>query len=131
MNAAHFILYVEDQARSALFYRQVLDLEPRLDVPGMTEFALGEQAVLGLMPEAGIRRLLGIDPTRGPRCELYLLVEDPGSYHRRALKAGARELGPLESRDWGHRAAYSQDPDGHVLAFAEVVPHRGPAETSS
>lgn len=26
-------------------------------------------------------------------------------------------------RDWGHEAAYSLDPDGHVLAFARV--HEG------
>ena len=31
----------------------------RLDVPGMTEYELARGAVLGLMPEAGIRRLLG------------------------------------------------------------------------
>ena len=28
------------------------------------------------------------------------------------------ELDPLRARDWGHLAAYSLDPDGHVLAFA-------------
>jgi len=25
----------------------------------------------------------------------------------------------VESRDWGDRAGYCLDPDGHVLAFAE------------
>ena len=121
---AHFILYVEDQARSAEFYRRVLGLEPRLDVPGMTEFALGERAVLGLMPETSIRRLLGDalpDPARArgiPRGEVYLVVEEPGACHERALLAGAVELSPLTPRDWGHQAAYCLDPDGHVLAFS-------------
>lgn len=114
----HFILYVADQARSAAFYRHALGLEPRLDVPGMTEFSLGDGAVLGLMPESGIRRLLGFTPGEGPRAELYLLVGDPAACHARALEAGAVELSPLQPRDWGHRAAYSRDPDGHVLAFA-------------
>lgn len=122
---AHFILYVADQARAAAFYRAALAREPRLDVPGMTEFDLGGGAVLGLMPEAGIRRLLGPllpDPAQAhgaPRAELYLLVEDAGAAHARALAAGAKELSPLLPRDWGHRAAYSLDPEGHVLAFAE------------
>lgn len=120
----HFILYVADQAVSTAFYADVLAMKPRLNVPGMTEFDLPGGAVLGLMPESGIRRLLGAslpDPAeaRGtPRAELYLLVDDPASYHDRALAAGARELSPLLQRDWGHRAAYSLDVDGHVLAFA-------------
>ena len=122
--SAHLILYVADQRRSAAFYSAALAMEPTLDVPGMTEFALGDGAVLGLMPEQGIRRLLGErlpDPAgaRGaPRAELYLVVGDPQEHHRRALEAGAVEMSPLKPRDWGHRVAYSLDPDGHVLAFA-------------
>ena len=127
MIRAHFILYVADQARSTRFYSAVLAQPPRLDVPGMTEFDLAGGAVLGLMPEAGIKRLLGSrlpDPAQAsaaPRAELYLLVPDPRAFHERALAQGARELSPLADRDWGHRAAYSLDPDGHVLAFAEEV----------
>lgn len=126
MTTAHFILFVRDQAASARFYRAVLGVAPRLDVPGMTEFELGV-AVLGLMPEAGIRRLLGAalpDPSTAngaPRAELYLVVDDPGTVHRRALAAGAREVSALAPRDWGHEAAYSLDPDGHVLAFARSL----------
>lgn len=125
---AHFILYVADQAASARFYAAVLGAAPRLDVPGMTEFGLSDGAVLGLMPRAGIKRLLGAglpDPDAGagvPRAELYLLCDDPGALHRRALLHGARELSPLLPRDWGHEAAYSLDPDGHVLAFAKRRP---------
>lgn len=123
---AHFILYVSSQPASARFYEAALGVAPRLDVPGMTEIELGG-CVLGLMPEAGIRRLLGeaiADPAtaRGvPHAELYLLVDDPAACHARALAAGARELSPLAPRDWGHAAAYSIDPDGHVLAFARAL----------
>lgn len=122
---AHFILYVADQAASAAFWRAALDSVPRLDVPGMTEFALDGGAVLGLMPASGIRRLLGDrlpDPAaaRGtPRAELYLLLHDARSCHARALAAGAVELSPVQPRDWGHRAGYLLTPDGHVLAFAD------------
>ncbi|MBI3165175.1 MAG: glyoxalase [Chloroflexi bacterium] len=121
----HLILYVKDQARSAAFYSRVFDCEPTLNVPGMTEFPLSESCVLGLMPEAGIKRLLGDllpDPARGsgiPRTEIYLRVENAAAYHRRALEAGAAELSPLADRDWGDRVAYSLGLDGHVLAFAE------------
>jgi uncharacterized protein len=123
----HIILYVKDQVRSTEFYALVLDCKPGLDVPGMTEFALSENTVLGLMPVNSIKRLLGDqlpDPAQGtgvPRAEIYLLTTHPMDYHRRAIQAGALELSSLEVRDWGHRAAYSLDPDGHVLAFAECI----------
>lgn len=120
----HFILYVENQDRSRCFYSQVLGIEPRLHVPGMTEFALPSGGVLGLMPESGIKALLGPalpDPSLAagsPRAEVYMVVEDPQAQHSRALAAGAKELSPLLPRSWGHVAAYSLDPDNHVLAFA-------------
>lgn len=123
----HFILYVGEQQRSRMFYEAVLGYEPRLHVPGMTEFALSGGAVLGLMPENGIKSLLGPalpDPAaaRGiPRAELYLVVDEPAELHARALRAGARELSALAARNWGHSVAYSLDPDGHVLAFAGLL----------
>ncbi len=121
---ANTILYVQDQLAATSFYSSVLRIEAKLNVPGMTEFQLSDDHVLGLMPEAGIKRLLGdaiSDPAlnRGtPRAELYLTVSDPASYHERALKYGAKELSPLEKRNWGDWAAYSLDFDGHVLVFA-------------
>jgi uncharacterized glyoxalase superfamily protein PhnB len=93
----------------------------------MTEFELPGGAVLGLMPESGIKRLLGEtipDPSSAagiPRAELYLLVEDAPAYFQRAIDAGARELSPIKLRDWGHEAGYVLDPDGHVVAFARVM----------
>lgn len=124
---AHFILYVSDQQRSTAFYSAVLGEEPVLNVPGMTEFGLEDSAVLGLMPEDGITRLLGaaIDhPSLAhgvPRSELYLVVENAAAFHARAIASGARELSPLSLRDWGHFVAYCLDPDGHVLAFASLA----------
>lgn len=125
IQTAHFILYVRDQAASARFYSAVLDKAPRLDVPGMTEIDLLSGAVLGLMPEAGIARLLAdrVNPAAAagiPRAELYLLVDDVTAYHERALSAGATSLSDPADRDWGHHVSYVADPDGHVLAFARA-----------
>lgn len=118
----HAILYVRDQQVSTAFYRQVLAQEPTLVAPGMTEFEIGSAVVLGLMPQAGITRLLRLPgdvfvdgQIRG---ELYLVVDRPADYQARALAAGARELSALASRDWGDDVAYSLDLDGYVLAFA-------------
>lgn len=124
MQYAEFILYVADQARSRDFYRAVLGREPRLDVPGMTEFELSAGAVLGLMPASGIKRLLGDaidDPLQAgqlPRCELYLPASDPQAMVELVGAAGGRVISPAADRNWGDRVAYAADPDGHILAFA-------------
>lgn len=125
---SHFILYVTDPAASTAFYSRVLDRPPSLDVPGMTEFELGSGAVLGLMPVAGIARLLGdrLPAVASPdttKAELYLVVDDAAAFHARAIESGARELSGFGRRDWGEDVAYSLDPDGHVLAFAQAPPH--------
>ena len=122
----HMIFYVHDQERSKEFYERVLGMAPSLHVEGMTEFMLAGDCVLGLMPVAGIKRLLGgtlPDPSKAagiPRAELYLVVEEARLYHAAALANGARELSPLAERNWGDSVAYSLDPDGHVLAFAQA-----------
>lgn len=126
MTQALFIFYVADQEASTRFYSRVLVCDPTLCVPGMTEFRLNDGATLGFMPEAGIKKLLGDslpDPARAngvSRAELYLTVLDAEAHHRRALEAGATELSPMALRAWGHRVAYSLDPDGHVIAFCEA-----------
>ncbi|MEE8437642.1 MAG: VOC family protein [Candidatus Neomarinimicrobiota bacterium] len=122
----HFILFVSDQEKSTRFYETVLAEKAVINVPGMTEFKLNDKCRLGLMPAHGIKKLLGdklpdiAAAQAGPRVELYLLVENPEKYNARALKSGAKEISKLKVRDWGHKAAYCLDPDGHLLVFAEV-----------
>src|SRR5512140_3105631 len=126
MQAVHFVLYVADQDRSTRFYSSILAIEPRLFVPGMTEFELRNGCILGLMPERGIKRLLGdaiTDPAEChgvPRAEVYFIVDDAAASHQRALDAGARELSAPAARDWGHVVGYCADPDGHVVAFGQA-----------
>jgi uncharacterized glyoxalase superfamily protein PhnB len=122
-----FIIYVSDQARSRDFYKQVLNIEPSLDVPGMTEYTLSEDCKLGIMPEGGIAKILGDKaphPASGngiPRCEIYLHVDDVNEYFKRAVAAGAIEVSPVQHRDWGDKVGYVSDPDGHIIAFAAPI----------
>lgn len=118
---AHLILFVTDQAESTQLFRFVLGQEPELDVPGMTEFVLQQGCVLGLMPRAGIQRLLGRSDVGQSGAELYLEVADPQAFHDRALAAGAELLSPLAPRDWGADVAYSRIADGTILAFARRI----------
>lgn len=119
------ILYVADQNKSKLFYENILNKKPLLDVPGMTEFNLTDNLKLGLMPEKGIAKILlpfTPHPEKGngiPRCELYLFVANPAEALERAVKTGAKEISKAEVRDWGDLVAYCVDSDGHIIAFAK------------
>ena len=83
----------------------------------MTEFQIDKACVLGVMPEKGIKRLLGSaiqdsEATNGiSRAELYLTVLEPEEFMNRAVIAGGRLLSKVEERNWGDKA-------GYVVAFA-------------
>ena len=119
------ILYVADQQRSKDFYQNVLQQKPTLNVPGITEFTLNDHLKLGLMPEKGIAKIIcpaTRHPETGngiPRCELYLIVEDPQKSVELAVNAGAKEISKTLTRDWGDQVSYCEDPDGHIIAFAK------------
>jgi predicted enzyme related to lactoylglutathione lyase len=125
MERAMLILYVADQARSKSFYKAVLDAEPLMDMPGMTEFPLAGNTTLGLMPEKGTKSFLGDklpDAQSGngiPRCELYLFVDDPHKSYQTLVDSGGLPISEPARKPWGDIVAYGADPDGHVIAFAK------------
>lgn len=127
MHPIEFILYVKDQEKSSEFYKLLLRKQPVLDVPGMTEFQLTENCILGLMPNDGIAKHLGDTvphPGSGssiPRCELYLRVDDIKTEYQNAFKSGAKLISPVVERNWGDKVCYFSDPDGHIIAFAEKI----------
>ncbi|MBU5675851.1 VOC family protein [Alkaliphilus sp. MSJ-5] len=124
-NSIMFIIYVENQEISKLFYQELLGIDPILDVPGMTEFQLSQNVTLGIMPAEGIVRVLENkipNPQNGkgiPRCEIYLFVEDPDDFYYRLIKAGGIGISKTELRSWGHYVSYGSDIDGHIIAFAK------------
>ncbi len=119
------ILYVKVQEASSIFYERILRRKPDLNVPGMTEFIVSENCKIGLMPNKGIAKILADKtphPDSGngiPRCELYLYVDDIQGEFDNAIKCGAKLISPITEMNWGDRACYFSDPDGHILAFAE------------
>ena len=129
IHQTQFILYVSDQDKSKAFYQNILQINPGLDVPGMTEFELSTNTKLGLMPETGIAKILQSkvpQPASGngiPRCEIYLLVDNVQPYIQRSIENGAKLVSPLRNRDWGHKVAYFADLDGHIIAFAKKIAH--------
>ncbi|MEI2758579.1 MAG: VOC family protein [Bacteroidia bacterium] len=125
------ILYVKNQQESAVFYTKLFRQEPALNVPGMTEFILAPNCKLGLMPNYGIAKILSDKtphPNLGngiPRCELYYYAENIELEFDNAINAGAHLISPIIDRDWGDRACYFSDPDGHIIAFAQKITNKG------
>lgn len=125
------ILYVKNQQESAVFYTKLFRQEPDLNVPGMTEFILAPNCKLGLMPNYGIAKILSDKtphPNLGngiPRCELYYYAENIELEFDNAINAGAHLISPIIDRDWGDRACYFSDPDGHIIAFAQKIINKG------
>lgn len=123
MMKVHTILYVANQNKSRDFYEKFLNRNPSLDVPGMTEFDLSEQHVLGIMPQHNIKKLLGgefldISNEQGLKAELYFRMGDPETAMKRAIECGATYLSPLTDRDWGMKAGYVMDPDGYIIGIS-------------
>lgn len=120
-----FILYVADQNISKEFYKNLFQSDPVLDVPGMTEFQLADNCKLGLMPNAGIAKIITPalphpDKANGiPRCELYLYVDKIDELWNTINASSTKVVDPLAARDWGDKVFYIADPDAHVIAFAE------------
>lgn len=79
------------------------------------------------MPNNGIAKIFeGKTPHPGsgngiPRCELYLHVDDIQLEFDNAIKSGATLISPVMDRNWGDKACYFSDPDGHIIAFAEKI----------
>lgn len=119
------VLYVADQQKSTVFYETILNQKPVLNVPGMTEFMINDSVKLGLMLENGIAKIIcptTKHPSSGngiPRCEIYLIVENPEQSLEIAVKAGAIEMSKASQRDWGDVVGYCSDLDGHIIAFAK------------
>jgi uncharacterized glyoxalase superfamily protein PhnB len=119
------IFFVQDQFKSKEFYKKVLQIEPVLDVPGMTEFMVFPGLKLGIMPAEGMHSILKgkiSHPsliTDVPKSELYITVDNPSESLSRAIEHGAKLISNVESRNWGDDAGYCMDSDGYIIAFAK------------
>jgi len=70
--------------------------------------------------------MIMLGTTRGDmydsHASVYLIVEDPDSYHDRAVAAGADIAMPLTDQDYGSREFSVRDPEGNVWAFGTYRP---------
>jgi catechol 2,3-dioxygenase-like lactoylglutathione lyase family enzyme len=120
------ILAVTDLPRATAFWREALELEPRVQVPVYVELELPGGMGLGLYEREGFGRNTGQVPMRAEPgqlqpTELYFRCDDLEGAIARLERLGARCLSARAPRDWGDEAAYFADPDGNVVVVARAL----------
>jgi PhnB protein len=123
-------LYVDGAADAIVYYCDVLGATERMRMAGPdgkvghAEVQIGDSVVMlaDEYPDMGVRgpRTIGGTPVA-----LHVYVEDVDTVFERALKAGGKELRPVEDKFYGDRSGMFEDPFGHhwsVASHVEDVP---------
>jgi PhnB protein len=123
-------LIVDDASAAIDFYSNVFGAKERVRMPapegkiGHAELQLGDSLIMlaDEFPDMGNRspRSVGGSPVT-----VSVYTDDVDDVHERALKAGAKELRPVENQFYGDRAGQFEDPFGHrwsVATHVEDVP---------
>ncbi len=105
------------------FYKKAFGAEEISRMPGPdggimhAELRIGDSALMlaGEFPDMGC---VGPQTLGGSPVTLHLYVKDCDALFDRAVKAGAKELMPIEDQFWGDRYGKLEDPYGHHWSIA-------------
>ncbi|KHN57391.1 drug:proton antiporter [Dickeya fangzhongdai] len=115
MTDAHYVLfYVDNPARSARFYGQLLDLTPAEQSPTFAMFALKADLVLGLWSKHTVEPAVA---QPGFSSELAFRLPDPAAVDACYARWTAQDVTVVQiptSVDFGYTFTVL-DPDGHRL----------------
>jgi catechol 2,3-dioxygenase-like lactoylglutathione lyase family enzyme len=119
-------LLVADIDRSSAFYQDVLGFQVKETVPdvapfvfvwlerdGVSVFLNDQKAVAHDFPDA-MRR------TPGGTATMFFVVSDVDALHAHVAPHGQMVM-PLKTQFYGMREFAIEDPDGHLITFAERV----------
>ena len=126
-------LCVTDVKAAADFYQKAFGFQKRSTMKGPDGKPLhaeltirGTTLMLGPeMPEMGARsaKNVGASPTT-----LYLIVENVDKIVAKAVKLGAKPLGPVSDMFWGDRCGRLVDPEGYSWYIATHIADPTPAQ---
>jgi PhnB protein len=123
-------LVVAGAADAIDFYSRVLGAKERMrmDGPdgkvGHAELQIGDSVIM-LADEFPDMQAVGPKTVGGTPVSIHVYVEDVDKTFEQAVKAGAKELQPLENKFYGDRSATFEDPFGHqwtVSTHVEDIP---------
>ena len=116
-------LLVRDIARSAAFYQDVLGFSVKQTVPEAPPFVFVWLEHDGVPVFLNDPKAADFDVSTRPfggSATLYFVVSNVDALHAR-VSAHVSVLMPLKQQFYGMREFAIEDPDGHVLTFAERV----------
>ena len=127
----HVIPYlsIAGAAKAIEFYSEVFGAKERMRMPGPpnqpdsvghAELEIGNSMIMlaDEYPDMGSR---GPKHYGGSPVTISVYVEDVDATFERAIKAGAKEVRPLENQFYGDRTAVIEDPFGHSWHIASHV----------
>jgi len=123
-------LHVDGASKAIEFYRTVFGAKERMRLAapggriGHAELEIGNSMIMVAdeHPDMNIR---GPKSVGGTPVTVLVYVEDVDRAFERALKAGAKELRPVQNQFYGDRSGQFEDPFGHqwnVATHVEDVP---------
>jgi lactoylglutathione lyase len=118
------VVYASDVERTARFWER-LGFQRHVQLPGDGELGYvglrrdGSAAELAVTHARWAADRYGLEPSDGPRFEMYVYVDDLGTAVVQLAAAGVRVLREPELMPWGERIATVADPDGNPVALCE------------
>ncbi len=116
----YVIHYVGSLLRSAVFYRDIVGLEVRIEGDGYVEFEM-DNTKFALFERSKLPELIGRDGGRPPCGEIGFLVDDVDAEAERLKGLGVEVLSGPVDRPWRERTLHIADPDGNVIEFAQKL----------
>ncbi len=126
-------LYIRGAAKALDFYKRAFGakVEVRMDAPdgkvAHAEFSVGKARVM-LADEHPEMDALSPETIGGTAASFLIYVEDVDKVFQQALKAGAKQLRPVEDKFDGDRTGMVIDPFGHQWALATHLEDVSPEE---
>lgn len=120
------ILSTPNVLTSVEFYNTFFAKKPHIHVNVYAEYILENNQRIGLYAQDSLAQITGqisiqpVPPKLGA-VELYFYPQNLKDAIARAEVAGARQLSPLQPRDWGDKVIYYADPFGIIIALAEKI----------
>ncbi|HVD24911.1 MAG TPA: VOC family protein [Gaiellaceae bacterium] len=109
------ILPVSEIEAAASFYADVLGMPGDRVSPGRHYFSCGSTIL------ACYDAIADGDPEPvGPNPQhIYFSVDDLEAAYERVRRRSGRDITPIESRPWGERSFYANDPFGNPICFVD------------